>query len=597
MSLDTVLKIGNTFRNSKEGIKRHRYINSTQRDVDRWSKTKISGSSVIETFFYQLPVIEKDDIISFDWEQMMRITDEDKMKSLFYLNFKTSDRDSTKKYLFGDIAYAHYFAKVGDTKEKEEGNYQLGAATKVSSFMRGEEVSGSIKDTFIGKFRNAFRKDIDRIEALLKQHNGVVLHFAFGHDENWFEVQGVMDIVNKKLMEEFVLVDQKTKKVSLQKALFKTIAGVTKTDAVGGVTPGLRESNAYKVKAFASVDEVVDLLYAVGISEYIKVRVAKDLGIVVLPNGENLSSEALAKFYSVSASLNEEADDEGDIALENAEEDDSLFASLVNNDFDQSIKFDLIFTKPPGGSTPSVDLLEISSVQKSMLIHVNDKINSVKRILKKQFQSEFPAAKKLISLDLRTSFWKVLSDKTTAEKKYHFHLLKVLPQIYSDTYYQDPVLLPAFVTKVEKNIRNDEQGFSTLKFDFYFLMQLQKSNTLMAITKSKSYALGIFLGTMAEPFAAWRKDCPIKSFEKSYVGNLTRRITNLDDISKFSVFLNEKLVIHEKAYQDQKNAFHNLIETIGNMNERYDKNACALGFFESYYSQHVKEENKPSIEN
>ena len=182
--------------------------------------------------------------------------------------------------------------------------------------------------------------------------------------------------------------------------------------------------------------------------------------------------------------------------------------------------------------------------------------------------------------------------KVKSGGKYHFHLLKVLPQIYSDAYYNDPIIFPAFIEKVERNIRNDEQGYNLLKYDFYFLMNLQKINNLMAITNTKSYALGTYLGTMADPFAAWRTDCPIKSFEKHYVGNLTRRITDLNDIMKFSVFLNEKLTIHEKMYLDKKTAYRNLIEVIGNFDEKYDKNACALGFFASYFT--IKNDKQPS---
>lgn len=119
-------------------------------------------------------------------------------------------------------------------------------------------------------------------------------------------------------------------------------------------------------------------------------------------------------------------------------------------------------------------------------------------------------------------------------------------------------------------------------------MQIQKFNPLMAITASKSYQIGKCLGIMAKQFEAWRDDCPIKSFEKSYVGNLSRRISSLEDMAKFSNFINEKLTIHERWYPDVKEAFTAfipLIQELENTKGEYNKNHCALGFFENYFTK------------
>ena len=106
----------------------------------------------------------------------------------------------------------------------------------------------------------------------------------------------------------------------------------------------------------------------------------------------------------------------------------------------------------------------------------------------------------------------------------------------------------------------------------------------MLITETKSYAIGQCLGTMAKQFAAWRDDCPIKSFEKSYVGNLTRRIASLDDVAVLCDFLNQKLTMHERLYPDVKNAYLQLTDLLRQFDERYNKHHCSLGFFESYYT-------------
>ena len=154
----------------------------------------------------------------------------------------------------------------------------------------------------------------------------------------------------------------------------------------------------------------------------------------------------------------------------------------------------------------------------------------------------------------------------------------------------------ALIEKTERNIRDDFSNFNILKYEFQFLTQIQKFDTMNAITDSKSYAMGIALGKMARPFAAWRDDCPIKSFEKNYVGNLSKRITNPLDLTKFSNFLNEKLTMHEKNYKEQKSAYLDLMANFKALQEgeKYDRNACALGFFESYFS---RTESKPETQN
>lgn len=617
MSLETVIKIGSIYRQSNQGLQRHRYINQTQRDIDAFLKNKDADGNIVQTTIYAISVLEKDNRFFFDLENKTIVLDEDVKKKLMYLNFKTSDKDSDKKYLFGDIIYSNFKDKKGEINEN--GNYRLakvedGVVKKKSSFFRSEEVAASLAETVIEKFRKEFERNIENIESILTDHLGVGLHFVFEEDKNWFELEGVMDLINKKLMEEFVFEDPQTKVISLQKSLFKTIAGVVKSDAVGGVTPDFKKETAFKVKAFKSMDDVINLLYAIGIAEYVKVSVSKDLGIVVLPNivvvpnstDTEITIRQLSNFYGFKGFGNEQPtrkknlkdtiEEENDLLedLEDEEgdnESDALFTKLVVNEFRDDVTFDLVFIKPAGMSTPSVDLTEISSIEKTLLKEINQRINLVKKSLIEQFLEENPKEKKSLQLELKYSFKNILSDKTKAEKKYHAHILKVLPEIYSDNYFQDPIILPAFIEKVERNIRNDEQKFRYFKYDFYFLMNIQKFDNLMAITSTKSYAIGKYLGTMAEPFAAWRDDCPIKSFEKSYVGNLTRRISNIEEVSKFCVFLNEKLVIHEKTFLDVKQSYLNLLETIKDFgNEKYDKNACALGFFESYFTNKKKKE-------
>lgn len=583
MSLDTVLKIGKIYRHSKQGLDHHRYIKSIWKDVEVFKKNKNSQGNTIETVFYNLPVINKEEEFVFDFDNLSIITDEDKKKSLKYLNFKTSDKDSEKKYLFGDLIYCNYTDKNG--VEKETGNYKMEKLTKgkakASSFGRAKEDAQSLENTVIGTFRKAFEKTLTEIERLLSEHPAVVIHFAFENDKTWCE-HGTLDLINTKLIEGFIRTNSLTQKIVLDKFLFKTI---------GGVTPGFSEDNSYKIKSFDSPEDVIDLMYGISISEKVLIHV-RDIGIVALPNGGNLNADVLDRFYNKKG-LQEITEAETILNEENKDDPkknndiDSLFDDLTENELPETVKYDIVFMKPAGLSSPSVDMLEISSIEKSFLRSLHERIGNEKESLKKESTLTLGKSKFQPKYDIKASFLEILGQKGKNQKKYSFHLLRVLPKIYTDTYFQDPTLLPAFIEKVERNIRDGFPNFNVLKYDFYFLTRIQKQNNMQSIIESKSYSLGKALGTMARPFAAWRDDCPIKSFEKNYVGNLTRRIGDLNDLTKFSNFLNEKLTIHEKNYKELKDAYLILVENIkalGTTKEKYDKNTCALGFFESYFS-------------
>jgi hypothetical protein len=90
----------------------------------------------------------------------------------------------------------------------------------------------------------------------------------------------------------------------------------------------------------------------------------------------------------------------------------------------------------------------------------------------------------------------------------------------------------------------------------------------------------------------------IKSFEKAYVGNISRRISNIDDLIEFANYLNEKLIIHEKGYPNIKEASKELTELIDYFpnKEKYNKNYCALGFFETYYTYYKSESSTENAE-
>ncbi len=599
--LDTVIKIGQLYRQAPDAHKYHEQINYSLKDVEALKKNKDKDGNIIETTFLNLPVVERGDSYEFDFESVSEVEDEDKQKQMYYLNFKTSKKDAEKRYLFGDIVYSHYVDKKG--KLNEFGNYRLfGKWTNKPSFQGAEPLNLFIKSDTIIKFRDVYRKNIKRIEELLKSKKSIVLHFDF-EGIPWYRKEAVLNDIdsiilfyksdkNSKSLVSYIENDTENEfaeknniigKLTLNKYLYKTL---------GGTTPGFSEDVAYKNKLF-SLDEIISVMYATQVYQDPIIRI-NNIGIIALPHSDKMTSEDIVQFFSKDSNSFVSARSKEETLI--AETSDDMFLPLTENSFSDKVKFDIIFSgipKSPAGV--HCDLVEISNIEKSILVRTHDKIREKKKKIFEDIYREFPNPRKPFQFSVRNSFLKLLGDVTTDKKKYQSHLLKVLPQLYSDTYYQDPILLPAFIDKVEYNIRDGGQAFSTLKYDFYFLMNIQKNNNLMKITQTKSYALGKYLGIMARQFAAWRDDCPIKSFEKSYVGNLSRRITSIEELVKFAGFINEKLTIHDRLYLDVKEAYLQLVETIDSFEgEKYSKHNCALGFFESYYGKREKS-NEESV--
>ncbi len=109
---------------------------------------------------------------------------------------------------------------------------------------------------------------------------------------------------------------------------------------------------------------------------------------------------------------------------------------------------------------------------------------------------------------------------------------------------------------------------------------------MKSITESKNYLLGKQLGIIARPV-----NYAINSFEKSYIGNLTRKIASQEELEKLAAFLVEKLSIHDKMYPTQKQAYEDFMKVLKDYNnEKYDKYRCALGFFETFYAPRKEQE-------
>ncbi len=582
--LDTLLEIGKTLRNAEnfvDALKHHRYI-----------KQAPKGDEKMPVRYISIPVGD-DGIINAEKQQ--EITNENAISKLFYLTYKSGEADSLVKYIYGDLLYgldkdgnATGYYKRGDKENKQK-------AFQKNSFERGTEDAVFFNDTVIKSFRESFQQNYPKIEKLLadvKPKESIFIHFDF-NGKHWYELHHEMEQINKKLLQEFVLKSEQGGYI-LGKFIYKTLA------AGGRGTPNFSSSNSYRNKLFPNIEDVLDLIYAIDYSKKALIS-ERNIKIIILPRGEKLQPEQIEKFFERGKNSMDDAEQaEEQFAKEHQESSqdnflDSMFDAPLTNTSANIEQFDFIFSKRgDSASSPDVDLVEISGIQKSLLAHLSGRIRDIRFPLQKERDEKFPKRPKdFIGLEIRSAFYHILADTTKKQNKYQSHLFKVLPQIYTGTYYRDDKLLPALIEKTEFNIRNDSPNFNLLKYDYQFLCSIRNTgdNTMQEMIDSPSYKAGFLLGKMAQPV---RQN--IASFEKNYVGLLSRRISDLSGVISFAGFLNEKLNIHESVYRNLQEKFVELAGLIKTMpHSSYNKQYCAFGFFEGYYSFEKKAGENPEI--
>lgn len=524
MSLQTIIQIGHKIRNELSKEESLQYHRFVKKAPEYSAKQPYS--------YYQLDVNTNYEV---DFNSLKEVTDESIIKNkYFYLKFKTGEADSLVKYMFGDIAYPEFF--------KPDDPLNGAAAFRLNSFLRGKEDASKIPNEKLKSFRLSLEKNLETLLNLFKEKEYCYINFNFS-GAYWYETD-VFDDVESAVVANFV--KEENGYLSLTAFLTRTLV---ESD---GRLPDFNISNTHKAKFFNGLEEVKDLLYALDFQQKSKVNAGKDIMINMLPKG-SITAQGIISYYGKKSNY--------DYKNPKPEDTDPFFETFEYSDIEGIEKYDIIFSKR---SKPiGVDLLEITDIDKNLLKTVTKKINNVAISLNYKYTIDFAI--------------KVLFD----DKKYTSHLLKILPLIYKDSYHSDDVLLPALIQKTEFAIRNGKGSFHTYDKHFYFLTKLQINDTIMEIKNSKSYLLGTKLGVMSKPVAN-----SIKSFEKAYVGNLSRRIASLNDVVEFSNYLNEKLMIHQKGYPSVKEASRELTSIIDffSKEEKYNRHYCALGFFETYYA-------------
>ena len=263
--LDTVLEIGRILRASPSGLKHHRFIKPAPTPDEKRNPVR----------FWSVPVNEDG---TFDFALISPLDDENKQQHLFYLNYKQSDADSTKPYLFGDI-----YRTV--TKTGEDGNFRFGDPAKKSwmalnSFQRANGISALATDR-VKSFRESFQRQMPQIEVFLRDNSNVYIHFDFCGN-CWHELDEVR-VLNEGLLNTFF--DHTAHGYTARAFLYKTLAtGI-------GNTPGFQEEGRRKTRLFQNAEQALDLIYGVNFASRSAFRV-RDVKVVVLAAWRGTDSKA-----------------------------------------------------------------------------------------------------------------------------------------------------------------------------------------------------------------------------------------------------------------------------------------------------------------
>lgn len=447
-----------------------------------------------------------------------------------------------------------------------------------------------IKDInkIIGTKRNDELSDEEKNLLLKYAEHEVFVHFRFDENEQWY-THSAFQLITKMLNREISSVQNGNMIVPIKSICRTLCSGNQKNDIQ---FPNFRFDNSYKSFGFTS-EQFEDFMYASSVLNMPRIWLkGTDINIFVFPakcEGDAIDADKYEAFFF---------DKKSESSLF-----DFDFLNFEDDDEESSVRFDFVFSNTGGNTT--IDLIEISGIEKSQLFRIRKKISDAECKI-----SEIKADSlnwTNINMSIEKSFVDILGNPTIEQdlvvfknqvKKngklapyapYQSHMLKVLPLIYTETYFNDDVLLLKVIEKVEFSVRNGVEygNFSLLKYDLMLIYEIQnsKNNRYMEIMQSESYGIGLLLGSLAKNLSL-----EINSFEKNYVGNLTRRISTMDDFIRLKNDIEQKLIMHDKSKYTFQTSYE-LAQKVKEFKSQYDKDECAFGFLESYFKPITKSEN------
>ncbi len=657
MSLDTVLQIGNVLRNSENNLKYFKYVEPCRKDKDGnwpicitipvkedfsydWDSLEITPENQRKDLYYlKFKTSDSDGLVKYIfgdiyYEKRASVKRDGSIQSSEGGYYRLANPNHTNAAYrpssffrgmndYNDLIKLHqedYPSAILDFHEQLEKNIEyverILRFTRAVLYFLEERKDLSIKYfleneeelyliTIEHILKNTLPANLKRagIPSVLSECNetqkrsifnldniSVFIHFEFSKIRHWYKFKTDMEILNSKILSEFV--DSTPNGLVLRKTLYKTLCSGDKKNDIQ--FPLFSHNNRHKSMRFQN-DNLQDLFYAIDYTNKGRQISGTDIKLIVLPRGNNLTVEDYEEFL--------EKRDENRIIDANDKDNhaDFLF-SFALNECKEITTFDLILCKKGKEASPDTDLIEISGIDKSKLRMIMERTREIAREIESERKDFFKTEKELSQLKIENSFRYILGNPQYDEKrrkvsfksnpKYQSHLLSVLPLIYTESYHQDRILLLAFIQNAEYSIRAGDSKYNFLKYELKFLLKIQntKNDKFMEITSSESYQIGFLLGGLAKNLKS-----KINSFEKNYVGNLTRRIGTLTDFIKLKNEIEQKLIMHDKAKFTFQTSY-DLAQKVKEFKSRYDKEECAFGFMENYFKPLSEKEEGSTID-
>lgn len=485
--------------------------------------------------------------------------------------------------------YWSQFSTVKDSIEKI-----LLYAPILENNIECEDLEQIYKDYAFNHFKKSIKriskyKKVETIDQLSKVDkdeiakcfdHSVFIHFEFTGKKQWFKMDEMLRPIFTSLNNE-ITEEQTGGRIIMTKTLFQTLCSGDKKNDIQ--FPDFLPSNSYKSFSFENEKSFNNFLYAGKIirkSRYIIPET--NLELHVFPRsvqGQKISAKDYESFFFESKG------------------ESSLFAfDWLDEINPQEFQiFDFVITDN-GGNSP-VDIIEISGLSYSELVAIRKRIHGYEHDISQEANKELPGDWSLkVQKAIGDIYGNLIYNEKSGQTEFHYDtprykacIQHILPLVYKECYYQDDALLPTVLSKIEYSFRKGTKhgNFRRLKYDLMLLMSIQnnKINKYMEITSSPSYLLGVKVGKMTKPLRS-----AIKSFEKNYVGLLSRRVASREDCIKFINDIMQKLVMHDKAYQtlcfDAFDAMNNI------SSKEYDRNEFEFGFFEGYLKYEPKDKKQ-----
>jgi hypothetical protein len=420
----------------------------------------------------------------------------------------------------------------------------------------------------------------------------VFIHFdfVFSSSSHWYQVGNVFALLKEGLKANIV---RETEQGLVPNAyIYRTLcSGSDKNDVQ---FPSFDKEKAYKSFVFQN-EELENFLYAGRIldkSYHFRRLHETKIDMFVLPvvtQGDAITAE---EYYSFFFGNGENEGDKNEDSFSGDEDPVLNIRGRFN-------RFDFILSDASGNTKN--DLIEITGVESSHLKVIQSRISEISHRLLEEADAAIPNSKgsgwKLFHIE-NSLLWIMgsylnKSFSPSSNARYTSHLLKILPLVYTKSYYEDKLLLPSLIENVEVVVRNAETScffqYHQMRYCLKFLLSIQNNQTnksMEIITKSRSYQLGYDLGKMAKSLRG-----EIGTFEKNYVGNLSRRLVNLSDFVKLKNDIDQKLIIHEKA-KITALLSHGLAIKLKEFEGSYDRDVCVFGFMEAYFKPILPKESE-----